>query len=116
MVHILLDEQESGSLCVATPINIAHNVTFLIDNTKMKMEEDIKCDDMGIWLHSGSPKRSFAVLRKMSGKISNITPVATTNEESTQGQAQVVTLKRVYYVNKSSKDVRKIMSTLEGTT
>ena len=70
---------------------------------------------MGIWLHSGSPKRSFAVLRKMSGKISNITPVATTNEESTQGQAQVVTLKRVYYVNKSSKDVRKIMSTLEGT-
>ena len=70
---------------------------------------------MGIWLHSGSPKRSFAVLRKMSGKISNITPVATTNEESTQGQVQVVTLKRVYYVNKSSKDVRKIMSTLEGT-
>jgi hypothetical protein len=44
-----------------------------------------------------------------------LTPVSTTNKESTQGQAQVVTPKRVYYVNKSSKDVRKIMSTLEGT-
>ncbi|CAB4026604.1 High affinity nerve growth factor receptor [Paramuricea clavata] len=46
LVHILLDKQESGRLCVMTPINIAHNVTFLINNTKMKMEEDVKCDDM----------------------------------------------------------------------
>ena len=70
---------------------------------------------MGVWLHTGSPKRSFKVLRKMSGKISKITPVAATNEESTKGQAQVFTLKRVYYVNKSSLDLRKIISTLEGT-
>lgn len=91
----MLHEHENDSVCVSTPINIAHNVTFLIDNTKMKMKEDIKCDDMGVWLHTGSPKRSFRVLRKMSGKISKITPVVATNEESTKGQAQVFTLKRV---------------------
>ncbi|XP_028410639.1 uncharacterized protein LOC114533331 [Dendronephthya gigantea] len=115
LVNILLNEHESSTLCVSTPINIAHNVTFLIDNSKIKMKEDIKCDDMGVWLHTGSPKKSFRVLRKNSGKISQITSVISTSDELTQGQAQLVTLKRVYYVNKSSADLRKIISTLEGT-
>ena len=69
---------------------------------------------MGVWLHKGFPKRSFKVLHKTSGKISTITPEAATNEENVQDQAQVVTLKRVYYVNKSSLDLRKIISTLQG--
>ena len=94
------------------PINIVHNVTFLIDNTRIKNKEDIKCDDMGVWLHTGSPKRSFEVLHKISGKISKITFATATNEESAKGQAQVFTLKRVYFVNKSSLD---LSPTLEGT-
>ncbi|CAB4029729.1 Hypothetical predicted protein [Paramuricea clavata] len=53
LIHILLDKQESGRLCVMMPINVARNVTFLINNTKM--EEDIKCDNMGIWASFGLP-------------------------------------------------------------
>jgi hypothetical protein len=47
-------------------------------------------------------------------QVCTITPEAATNEENVQDQAQVVTLKRVYYVNKSSLDLRKIFSTLQG--
>ena len=33
------------------PINVAHNVTFLTDASKMKDRDDIKCDDLGSWRH-----------------------------------------------------------------
>ena len=39
-----------------SPINIAHNVTFLVNNDSLKNPEALKCDDMGSWEHKGTPK------------------------------------------------------------
>lgn len=49
LIKILLEEHSKEHLCVAPPINVAHNVAFLIENAKMKKLDDLKCDDMGAW-------------------------------------------------------------------
>ena len=48
LIRILLTEHSKEHLCVAPPINVP----------QMKKLDDLKCDDMGAWIHTGSPKLS----------------------------------------------------------
>ncbi len=112
LVEILLGEHSQERLCVSQPLNVAHNVSFLVDNSKLKNIEDLKCDDMGAWEHTGSPKKSFCVKRDKHGRIKDVTVLE--GNESPNEESGTLTLKRVYYVNKSSSDVRKIISTVQG--
>jgi hypothetical protein len=111
IIEILLGEHDAERLCVSQPVNVSHNVTFLVDNSKVKDLNDLKCDDMGAWEHNGSPRRTFQVRLDKLGKVKD---VIFKEKESEVGGTDTYRLKRVYYVNKSSGDVRKIMSTLEG--
>ena len=106
-----MGEYTTERLCVSQPVNVAHNVTFLVDNLKVKNKDDIKCDDMGAWIHNGSPKRCFKVERNEHGKVEKIVHEAYNSKIE---HPNIYTLKRVYYVNKASRDVRKIVSTLQG--
>lgn len=110
IAKILIRDQATERLCIAPPVNVSHNVSFLVDNAKMKKIDDIKCDDMGAWIHTGTPKRSMTATYK-NGEIKSILH-STDMECANNGKAFVV--KRTYYVNKSSSDVRKILSSLEG--
>ena len=66
---------------------------------------------MGAWIHNGSPKRCFKVERNEHGKVEKIVHEAYNSKIE---HPNIYTLKRVYYVNKASRDVRKIVSTLQG--
>ena len=110
LVRILLGEHEAERLCVSQPVNVSHNVAFLVNNAKIKDLNDLKCDDMGVWEHNGSPKRLFQARFDKRGEVKGI--IFAENECEVVGSTYA--LKRVYYVNKSSSDVRKIMSTIEG--
>ena len=83
---------------------MSHNVAFLVNNAKIKDLNDLKCDDMGVWEHNGSPKRLFQARfdKTWRGKRYHI---CRRNECEVVGSTYA--LKRVYYVNKSSSDVRK---------
>ena len=65
------------------------------------------CDNMDIQKHTGSPKTCFT----LSDETSDISKYNTNN---TGEGSKVYTLKRVYYRNTSSGDVRKILSTVYG--
>ena len=82
----------------------------LVDNAKIKDLNDLKCDDMGVWEHSDSPKRLFQARIDKRGDVKDI--IFAGNECEVVGSTYA--LKRVYYVNKSSSDVRKTMSTIVG--
>ena len=111
LIRILLKEHPREHLCVAPPINVAHNVAFLIENAKMKKIDYLKSDDMGARLHTGSPKLSAKLTYDEKGGIDEITRID--NNEDLEIHERL-TLKRIYYVNKSCNDVRKILSTLQG--
>ena len=87
-------------MCVAPPINIAHNVTFLVDNASLKSPEDLKCDDMGAWDHTGTPKKEVAVTYTKDGTVDNVTDKCP--NDVIKDKKNVV-VKRVYYVNKTSR-------------
>lgn len=112
LVKILLRKHETERLCVSPPVKIAHNVAFLIDNSKLKNQDDIKCDDMGSWKRSGTPKNKYRVKQNEDERVKEITNVSAT--EYLPGDPELYTLRRTYYVNNSSNDVRKVIATLLG--
>ena len=77
----------------------------------LKSKDDVKCDDMGVWKHTGSPGKWFCIKRNENNAVEEIVPL--------QGKPKpkddnVYQLRRMYYVNGSDRDVRKIISTLQG--
>ncbi len=109
LIAILTKKYPKESLCTAAPINVAHNAAFLIDLTKFTVFDDIKCDDMGIWKHSGSPKRNFIVTRDDEGAVKEI-------RRCNAGESATHELRRMYFTNASDDHVRKVIATVKGKT
>ena len=49
IVQILLLNYSPDCLCFSQPVNVAHNVSFLVDTSDLKRQDDIKRGDMGSW-------------------------------------------------------------------
>eukprot|EP00794_Sanderia_malayensis_P019660 gene19660-21607_t len=107
IISILLLELESHHLCTRAPLNVAHNVSFVIDTSCLKKFDDIKCDSMGSWKRTGSPLRLFTVENDVDGHVLSVCREDAKNERS------VLSVKQIYYVNKSDQDVHKTISLLE---
>ena len=84
-----------------SPHNISHNVSFLLDTSGLESKNDWKCDDMGAWKNNKVQRIQLDI--EPGG---DVIPVDNSHEG--------YTLKRVYYKNKSSPDLRKIVSFLPG--
>ena len=111
LVKLLLTEYEPEFMCVSQPVNVENNVSFLVDCSKLNNQEDIKCDDMGVWKHKGSPKRFFFVERNRHNDIINIVAVTEKHHEQDEG---VYMVRRSYSENASDSSVRKVVATLTG--
>ena len=85
---------------------ISKNVTLFISNANFKNVRDIACNEMGAWKHNGSPLKRFDVDK--STRSLKIMP-------SKANDLNSYILKRIYYENKLSPDLRKIISTVIGT-
>ncbi len=96
IVEILLTKFEQTLLCVVPPVNIAHNVTFVVDSTKLNNFDDVKCDSMGSWKHSGTPKRNFLVTKDEDGMVAQVIPLDGSNNNEC---GDIFLLKRMFYTN-----------------
>ena len=105
-MEILFGSYEPECFCTSQPLMISNNVTFLISNANFKNVRDIVCDEMGASKHNGSPLKRFDV--DDSSRSLKIMPSKANDPNS-------YILKRIYYENKSSPDLRKIVSTVSGT-
>lgn len=85
--------------------------SFLVDCSKLRNKEDLKCDDMGAWKHKGSPKKFFVVERNIDNKFTKIMPL---EGKSRAHQEDVYMLRRSYSENGSDHTVRKVVATLTG--
>jgi hypothetical protein len=109
---VLLGSYEKEAMCISQPINVSHNVSFLLDSTCFAHKDDMKCDDMGAWKHNGSPKCRCLVETDQQG-CKRIT-IESKDRSCSRRTYLAHELKRVYYTNVSSPDVRKIVSRLYG--
>ena len=113
LVRIMLTTFDQDVLCVAPPNNIAHNVSFLVESSKLQSVEDIKCDSMGAWTYKGKPRRRFAVVMSSENVVESIRPLPAGNCHNGE---ETYTLTRTYYVNSSDDELRKTIVSLEGKT
>ena len=111
LVRLLLQDYDPESLSISQPVNVSHNVSFLVDNKMLQNKDDVKCDDMGVWRHTGSPRKWFFVKRNDNNAVKQIVPLQGKPKPNVDNVYQ---LRRIYYVNGSDRDVRKIISTLQG--
>ena len=87
--------------CKIAPRNISPNVSFLLDTTGLESINDWKCDDMGAWKNNGVQRIQLAL--RPDGEV-----VPADNLD------MGYTLKRTYFKNKSSPDLKKVVSFLPG--
>lgn len=103
-VKALLKPCPPERICQVIPTNVSHNVTFILDVSTCNSWDDWKCDDMGAWKNNGVKKNTF------SHKDGNIEAAAQGDVDNTT----MYTLVRIYYKNKTSPDLRKYVSYIEG--
>ena len=94
--------------CTSPPINVSHNVTFLVDTRKLCQPNDLKCVDMGAWRNNGVRKKRVFV------KFDCHNDTATVDLSADSKDYNLYALKRSYHKNKSSEDVKKIIAIIEG--
>jgi hypothetical protein len=99
ILKILLKPTADNTTCKVPPHNISHNVSFLLDRSGLESMNDWKCDDMGAWKNN----RVRGIQLRANG---DVVPVDNSNEG--------YTLKRTYFKNKSSPDLKKVVSFLPG--
>ncbi|KAK3703425.1 hypothetical protein QZH41_014261 [Actinostola sp. cb2023] len=104
-VEALLSPHPTERTCQVVPTNISNNVTFLLDATKLNSWADWKCDDMGAWRNNGVKRTQF------SHKDGHVTAL---RKRGRLNSGNVYTLVRIYYKNKTSPDLKKSVSYLEG--
>ena len=61
IVTIILGKYDNEVLCTWPPINVSHNVIFLVDTRKLCKPNHLKCDDIGAWGNNGVRKKRVFV-------------------------------------------------------
>ena len=112
LARLLLDLDSSvasGKLktCTTQPVQVCHNVSFLIDIQALDDPMDIRADENGAWDRKGSP---VAYVSIHNGR--GTTAVYKRNHMGSHSHHYKIT--RVYYRHSSSPDFTRIITTVNG--
>ena len=105
---LLNTSPEDSSVCVSKPIGIRRSATFIVARKCLGNRDDIKVDDLGVWVHKGKLVRSYKVSCLPSGEVYGV-------ELTSQGDvADVFQLTRIYYHHKYSPTFRHTIFYAKG--
>lgn len=112
LARLLLDTDSavaSGKLnvCTTQPVQVCHNVTFLVDLHALDEPMDIRADKNGAWSRKGSPVAYVSVHNN-----GGTTAVYKRNHMGSHSHHYKLT--RVYYRHSSSPDFTRIITTVNG--
>lgn len=83
---------EDSSVCTSKPIGVRRSATFIVARKSLGSSDDIKADDLGMWIHKGKPIRNYKVTRLPSGEVYGV-------ELASQGDtADIFQLTHIYYL------------------
>lgn len=96
---ILNTSPDDASVCLSKPISIQKAATFIIAKKSVGNVDDIKADDLGVWIHMGKPIRKYRICRLDSGEVYGVELTSDVGES-------VYELTRVYYHQKHTPTYR----------
>ena len=95
--RILKGSVNRDLVATSVPTNVENNTVFIIDTTKLSDKDDIKCDDLGAWLCTGSNK--FVYTLDATGSVGKEDEVV--QDRSSDEDVRVYNVQRQFYSNKS---------------
>ena len=90
-------------IATRVPTCISKNTAFVVDSTKIRNSEDIRCDDMGAWTYTGS--KAFSYYIDEDGKVHR------GNDSENHKEYQFT---RQFFKNKSLPSLRKVIITAQN--
>ena len=94
----------NSRVATRVPTDIDTNVAFIVDTSKILDKEDMKCDDLGAWLCTGSKKMKYLMVP--SGKVTKVE-----KREVSDEQCSEYIIQRQFFTNKSMPSLRKTIVT-----
>jgi len=91
---LLYTTSEDSSVCLSKPIGVRRSATSIVARKCLGSSDDIKANDLGVWIHKGKPIRNYKVSRLPSGEVYG---VELTNQG---GTADVFQLIHIYCYHK----------------
>ena len=111
MCSLLIDYNvDSTKICYTTPVNVEHNCTFIIDQSKLANPDDIHADDCGSWKNNGSRPSIITWNRKNADIVAH----GASSCKKYVMKSSDYHLVRTYFIHKSYQDFRKVISIIYG--
>ena len=109
ILMIILGSGHNNKICCKVPIGIQKNAVFVIDATRLKSPDDIRADDLGVWVNNGV-RRSFLTCKSVGNTISKVEVVS----KEPNMPLKYYQLMKSYFYHKQSKDYKRIIYQLYG--
>lgn len=105
IAEILCDPSlDKKFICSTHPVLVEHNVSFIIDLSKLKDRNDVRADDLGTWKCSGSRIFTFFIECHRNG--------CSVSQSNSRGA--VVGIRRQYHVHATDSDLHRMIAFIES--
>ena len=100
---VLIQEKiEQSEIARKVSTNVSKNTVFVVDTTKLCDGEDMRCDDIGAWLCTGS--------KRFDHRVDDTGNLKRETELDSHSREKLYQLNRQFFKNKSAPSVRKIIA------
>lgn len=106
---LIVDNVPSSKICSVQPTRVCHNTAFVVDIHTLRDPKDVRADENGVWLRTGSPVAYISVHTNSSGDKSKVF------RRSKMGSlSHHYKISRTYYRHSTSPDFHRVISTVYG--
>jgi hypothetical protein len=71
IMGIILGSEQNSKVCSRVPIGVHENAVFVIDASRLKSPDDIRADDLGVWVNNGVCRR-FMTCKSSGSTITGV--------------------------------------------
>ena len=101
---ILNMSADDENVCKDKPVGVVKEGAFVVTTS---LGNDIKADDLGVWLHKGKPLRKYKIMRADSGIVYG-------SDLTKESGENVYHLTRIYYHHKNTPTCRRTLYYITG--
>ena len=105
-------EAQDNEIYTDQPVGCSCSMTFLIDASKLSNCEDIRADDLGVWINKGM-KSTFCLIKIQGDAVQKVNIL---DHKPSVKRTSLYRLKRTYWVHAEDKRVSRCLFELEGNT
>ena len=109
----LLFDPDPRKTCTKQPIGCKTSATFVVDVEKLDHCDDIRADDLGVWINKGVRSNYLYISFTTSGKVKKVTNLGT--RQPSVMRRSLYCLKRTYWKHDDDEEFSCRLFEIRGT-